>query len=92
MDVTNTFLCCKDVYNQYSGICWLKMLYGLQKKNFKYGRSSNLRCEGLNRMFVSVLLLTKYTKEFERRLKINGISLNVDKVLNIAKTITILII
>jgi hypothetical protein len=32
----------------------------------------------------------KVYKELERRLKINGINLSVDKVLNIAKTITTL--
>ena len=68
----------------------LKEPFELPKEHLKYAQCSTFTPQRIEAHVCICFVAYKIYKELERRLKINGIDLSVDRVLDIAKTITTL--
>jgi transposase len=88
--LTNTELPAKDVYEQYNGLWVIERAYRISKGTLELRPMFHFTPKRIEAHVCICFVAYKVYKELERILKINGINLSVDKVLNIAKTITTL--
>ena len=88
--LTNTELPAKEVYEQYSGLWVIEKAYRVTKGTLEMRPMFHFTPKRIEAHVCICFVAYKVYKELERILKISGINLSVDKVLNIAKTITTL--
>jgi len=88
--LTNTTLDAKDVYEQYNGLWVIERAYRISKGALELRPMFHFTPKRIEAHVCICFVAYKVYKELERILKISGINLSVDKVLNIAKTITTL--
>jgi transposase len=88
--LTNTDLSAKDVYEQYNGLWIIERAYRVTKGTLELRPIFHFTPKRIEAHVCICFVAYKVYKEMERVLKICGINLSVDKVLNIAKTITTL--
>ena len=88
--LTNTELPSKEVYEQYSGLWVIERAYRVTKGTLELRPMFHFTRKRIEAHVCICFVAYKVYKEMERVLKISGINLSVDKVLNIAKTITTL--
>jgi transposase len=88
--LTNTNLSAKDVYEQYNGLWVIERAYRVTKGTLELRPMFHFTPKRIEAHVCICFVAYKVYKEMERILKICGINLSVDKVLNIAKTITTL--
>jgi transposase len=85
---TNTSLPAKEVYEQYKGLWVIENAFRITKGTIEIRPMFHFTPRRIEAHVCICFVALKIYKELERILKINGINLSVDKVLNIAKTIT----
>ena len=88
--ITNTTLTAKDVYEQYNGLWVIESAFRVTKGTLEIRPMFHFTPRRIEAHVCICFVAYKIYKELERRLKINSIGLSVDKVLDIAKTITTL--
>ena len=88
--LTNTDLCAKEVCEQYNGLWVIERAYRVTKGTLELRPIFHFTPKRIEAHVCICFVAYKVYKELERRLKLSGINLSVDKVLNIAKTITTL--
>jgi transposase len=88
--LTNTELPAKDVYEQYCGLWVIERAYRVTKGTLELRPMFHFTQKRIEAHVCICFVAYKVYKELERILKIRSINLSVDKVLNIAKTITTL--
>lgn len=88
--ITNTDLPAKDVYLQYNGLFTIENAFRVTKGTLDIRPMFHFTPRRIEAHVSICFVAYKIYKELERRLKINGVGLSVDKVLNIARTITTL--
>lgn len=88
--ITNTSLSAKDVYEQYNGLWAIEKAFRVTKGTLEIRPMFHFTPRRIEAHVCICFVAYKIYKELERRLKINSIELSVDKVLDIAKTITTL--
>jgi transposase len=88
--LTNTELQAKEVYEQYCGLWVIERAYRVTKGTLEMRPMFHFTAKRIEAHVCICFVAYKVYKELERILKISGINLSVDKVLNIAKTITTL--
>ena len=88
--ITNTSLSAKDVYEQYNGLWVIEKAFRVTKGTLEIRPMFHFTPRRIEAHVCICFVAYKIYKELERRLKINGIDLSVDRVLDIAKTITTL--
>lgn len=86
--ITNTSLPAKEVYEQYNGLWVIERAYRVTKGTLEMRPMFHFTPRRIEAHVCICFVAYKVYKELERILKITGIDLSVDKVLNIAKTIT----
>jgi transposase len=87
---TNTKLPTKEVPEHYGGLWVVERAYRITKGTLEMRPIFHFTPKRIEAHVCICFVAYKVYKELERILKINGINLSVDKVLNIAKTITTL--
>jgi hypothetical protein len=87
--LTNTDLSANEVYKQYSGLWVVEKAYRITKGTLEMRPMFHFTEKRIEAHVCICFIAYKVYKELERILKLNGINLSVDKVLNIAKTITL---
>jgi transposase len=88
--LTNTDLSAKEVCNQYNGLWVIERAYRITKGTLEMRPMFHFTPKRIEAHVCICFVAYKIYKELERILKQNHINLSVDKVLNIAKTITTL--
>jgi transposase len=88
--LTNTELPAKEVYEQYCGLWVIERAYRVTKGTLEIRPMFHFTPKRIEAHVCICFVAYKVYKELERMLKLNDINLSVDKVLNIAKTITTL--
>jgi transposase len=88
--LTNTELPAKEVYEQYNGLWVIERAYRVTKGTLEMRPMFHFTPKRIEAHVCICFVAYKVYKELERILKLSGINLSVDKVLNIAKTITTL--
>jgi len=88
--LTNTELAAKDVYEQYSELWVIERAYRVTKGTLELRPMFHFTTKRIEAHVCICFVAYKVYKELERILKLSGINLSVDKVLNIAKTVTTL--
>jgi len=88
--LTNTELPAKEVYNQYCGLWVIEKAYRVTKGTLEMRPMFHFTPKRIEAHVCICFVAYKVYKELERILKLSNINLSVDKVLNIAKTITTL--
>lgn len=88
--ITNTTLPPKDVYEQYSGLWVVEKAFRITKGTLEIRPMFHFTQRRIEAHVCICFVAYKVYKELERILKTNNIKLSVDKVLDIAKTITTL--
>ena len=88
--LTNTTLPAREVYEQYSGLWIIERAYRVTKGTLEMRPMFHFTTKRIEAHVCICFVAYKIYKELERILKLKGINLSVDKVLNIAKTITTL--
>jgi transposase len=88
--LTNTKLPAKEVYEQYCGLWVIERAYRVTKGTLEMRPMFHFTPKRIEAHVCICFVAYKVYKELERILKLSGINLSVDKVLNIAKTITTL--
>jgi len=88
--MTNTELPANEVYEQYSGLWVIERAYRVTKGTLELRPMFHFTSKRIEAHVCICFVAYKVYKELERILKISGINLSADKVLNIAKTITTL--
>jgi transposase len=88
--LTNTGLPAKEVCEQYNGLWVIERAYRVTKGTLEMRPMFHFTPKRIEAHVCICFVAYKVYKELERILKLNGINLSVDKVLNIAKTITTL--
>ncbi len=88
--LTNTELDAKQVYEQYSGLWVIERAYRVTKGTLEMRPMFHFTEKRIQAHVCICFVAYKVYKELERVLKISGINLSVDKVLNTAKTVTTL--
>jgi transposase len=88
--LTNTDLIANEVYLQYNGLWVIERAYRVTKGTLEMRPMFHFTVKRIQAHVCICFVAYKVYKELERVLKVNGISLSVDKVLNIAKTVTTL--
>ncbi len=86
--ITNTSLPAKEVYQQYNELWIIERAYRITKGTLEMRPMFHFTPRRIEAHVCICFVAYKVYKELERILKINGIDLSVDKVLDIAKTIT----
>ncbi len=86
--ITNTSLSAKDVYEQYNGLWVVEKAFRVTKGTLEIRPMFHFTPRRIEAHVCICFVAYKVYKELERVLKTNKISFSVDKVLNIAKTIT----
>ena len=88
--ITNTDLPARDVYLQYNGLYAIENAFRVTKGTLDIRPMFHFTPRRIEAHVSICFVAYKVYKELERRLKINGVGLSVDKVLSIARTITTL--
>ena len=88
--LTNTELDAKQVYEQYCGLWVIERAYRVTKGTLEMRPMFHFTEKRIQAHVCICFVAYKVYKELERILKLSGINLSVDKVLNTAKTITTL--
>ena len=88
--ITNTNLPAATVYEQYRELWVIERAYRVTKGTLEMRPMFHFTPKRIEAHVCICFVAYKVYKELERILKLNGINLSVDKVLNIAKTITTL--
>jgi transposase len=88
--ITNTTLPAREVYEQYNGLWVIERAYRVTKGTLEMRPMFHFTPRRIEAHVCLCFVAYKVYKELERILKISNIDLSVDKVLNIAKTITTL--
>ena len=88
--LTNTDLPAKEVCEQYNGLWVIERAYRITKGTLEMRPMFHFTPKRIEAHVCICFVAYKIYKELERILKFTGINLSVDKVLNIAKTITTL--
>jgi transposase len=88
--LTNTDLPANEVCNQYNGLWVIERAYRITKGTLEMRPMFHFTPKRIEAHVCICFVAYKIYKELERILKQNGINLSVDKVINIAKTITTL--
>jgi transposase len=88
--LTNTGLSEKEVYEQYNGLWVIERAYRVTKGTLEMRPMFHFTPKRIEAHVCICFVAYKVYKELERILKLSDIKLSVDKVLNIAKTITTL--
>ena len=88
--LTNTELDAKKVYEQYCGLWVIERAYRVTKGTLEMRPMFHFTEKRIQAHVCICFVAYKIYKELERILRLSGINLSVDKVLNIAKTITTL--
>jgi transposase len=86
--LTNTKLPTKEVYEQYSGLWSIERAFRITKGTLEMRPMFHFTQKRIEAHVCICFVAYKVYKELERILKINHINMSVDKVLDIAKTIT----
>jgi len=86
--ITNTKLSAKAVYEEYSGLWQVEKAFRITKGTLEMRPMFHFTEKRIKAHICICFAAYKVYKELERILKISGIGLSVDKVLDIAKTIT----
>lgn len=86
--ITNTSLPAKEVYEQYNGLWIIERAYRVTKGTLEMRPMFHFTPRRIEAHVCICFVAYKVYKELERILKITGIDLSVDKVLDIARTIT----
>lgn len=86
--ITNTTLPAREVYEQYSGLWVIERAYRITKGTLEMRPMFHFTPRRIEAHVCICFVAYKVYKELERILKISNIDLSVDKVLNIAKTVT----
>jgi transposase len=86
--LTNTKLPAKEVYEQYRELWVIERAYRVTKGTLELRPMFHFTPKRIEAHVCICFVAYKVYKELERILKLNDINLSVDKVLNIAKTIT----
>lgn len=86
--ITNTTLPAKEVYEQYNGLWIIERAYRITKGTLEMRPMFHFTPRRIEAHVCICFVAYKVYKELERILKIADIDLSVDKVLNIAQTIT----
>jgi transposase len=90
--LTNTNLSASEVCKQYNGLWVIEKAYRVTKGTLEMRPMFHFTPKRIEAHVCICFVAYKVYKEMERILKLNNIYLSVDKVLNIAKTITTLIV
>jgi transposase len=88
--LTNTSLPAEQVYEQYHGLWVIERAYRITKGTLEMRPVFHFTPRRIEAHVCICFVAYKVYKELERILKTNNINLSVDKVLNIAKTVTTL--
>jgi transposase len=88
--ITNTTLTAKTVYEEYSGLWQVERAFRITKGTLELRPMFHFTKKRIEAHVCICFVAYKVYKELERVLKTGGINLSVDKVLDIAKTITTL--
>jgi len=88
--LTNTELDAKQAYEQYCGLWVIERAYRVTKGTLEMRPMFHFTQKRIEAHVCICFVAYKIYKELERILKLSGINLSVDKVLNTAKTITTL--
>ena len=88
--LTNTKLDAKQVYEQYNGLWVIERAYRVTKGTLEMRPMFHFTQKRIEAHVCICFVAYKVYKELERILKISNINMSVDKVLNIAKTVTTL--
>jgi len=86
--ITNTNFTPKEVYDQYTGLWVVEKAFRVTKGTIEMRPMFHFTPRRIEAHVCICFVAYKVYKELERILKLSGINLSVDKVLNIAKTIT----
>jgi len=86
--LTNTDLHAKEVYEQYNGLWSIERAFRITKNTLEMRPMFHFTPKRIEAQICICFVAYKVYKELERILKMNDINISVDKVLNIAKTIT----
>jgi transposase len=86
--LTNTKLSARDVYEQYSGLWSVERAFRITKGTLEMRPMFHFTPKRIEAHVCICFVAYKVYKELERILKISHINMSVDKVLDIAKTIT----
>lgn len=86
--LTNTSLSAKEVYEQYNGLWVVEKAFRITKGTLEIRPMFHFTPRRIEAHVCICFVAYKVYKELDRILKNNNIQLSVDKVLNIAKTIT----
>jgi transposase len=86
--LTNTNLSAKEVYEQYSSLWQIERAYRITKGKIELRPMFVFNPKRIEAHICICFVAYKLYKELERLLKLNNIDLSVDKVIDIAKTIT----
>ena len=86
--MTNTSLSPKEVYEQYNGLWVVENAFRVTKGTIELRPMFHFTPRRIESHVCICFVAYKVYKELERILKISGINLSVDKVLDIARTIT----
>lgn len=85
---TNTELPAKEIYEQYSGLWQVERAFRITKGTLELRPMFHFTSKRIEAHVCICFVAYKVYKELERILRLKGINLSVDKVLDIAKTIT----
>jgi transposase len=88
--LTNTLLPAKSVYEEYCGLWQVERAFRISKGTLELRPMFHFTKNRIKAHICICFVAYKVYKELERILKISGIEMSVDKVLDIAKTITTL--
>ena len=86
--LTNTNLPGEEVYAQYNGLWVVERAYRITKGTIELRPMFHFTPKRIEAHVCICFVAYKVYKELERILKLSGVNLSVDKVLNIAKTVT----
>jgi transposase len=86
--ITNTTLSAADVYDQYRSLWVIERAYRITKGTLEMRPMFHFTPSRIEAHVCICFVAYKVYKELERILKLSNIEMSVDKVLNIAKTIT----
>ena len=86
--ITNTELPCKVVHEQYRELWQIERAYRITKGTLELRPMFHFTEKRIEAHVCICFVAYKVYKELERILKVSGVNMSVDKVLNIAKTIT----
>jgi transposase len=86
--ITNTILSAADVYEQYRALWVIERAYRITKGTIEMRPMFHFTPRRIEAHVCICFVAYKVYKELERILKLSNIEMSVDKVLNIAKTIT----